>query len=938
MKTTTTPTAPTTRHATLRLLAALFFLCLFAPVAMGEGDTYWQDQQSEVADKLVNGNGGEGGKNDPILIASAEELAYFAKQVNSNAAIKYGSNGSINPKGSGFINYYFSLSSDIDLSKHYWTPIGNVDHPFYGNFDGGGHRVSGLKVKVEAEIEAYVGLFGKTSSGTIQNLGVCLAEEGIQVTTKTESGSAYAGGIAGQALSIRNCYVEGPKTRTGTAKVIAIAPQKGVCFAGGIVGSLLATSSIAHCYATVDVTAEGDYESYAGGIAGRSQGSIFYTYATGAVEATNGDNCAGGICGFAPQKSSLSNNLALNKSIKGDKGKSNRILGVGKAPLTSNFASTNIALIPSAGDILPTADGLNGADTWIETFHTDLIPDPDGTTNEWATAWEWPQADSGNLPKLKKVKGEEGSFTYGGVLTGQSDIDPNLSTAEVFPLILGVHIAAGVSVDLAYRDGKWLCNIQGSKDPFRPFNGTVKGADCPVILKPENSSDTPELIFDGVIWRNNETFLTISDGASLIMTVNNKVNINASATNPAIVNAGTLTIKAGNPNTLTVSSPSAAIKNTGTLILEGNGIYLVGGERTIEGEGTVSFNSPMVEWQFASALKGKVIKWEDVTFELDKSAHDLCQSMATTCVPINHSFGLTAGPADNLVTQQGHGGDNNYTTSFTAQDGQRTVFADVKPICFRIHLIQPAGGDLTVTYKDGSPLPNDNYVATGTQLTLLCTPEDNYILESYQSGPAADNLPDLQGNEVTVGESDLWLSARLRYERPTPPPPPAPVYYTVTLPQIEGATTDPGPDEYEVESWDSFRFYLTIDSAYSESQPIVTTDRGETLVPRTSDGAYLVKYVRTDVEIFIDGLIKNPPPVANEAISTDALVPQIWAEGSMLCIRMAEALPSAPVRIFTPDGRLHASFASTPGLNRRQLPTGIYIVRIGETACKVIIR
>ena len=155
---------------------------------------------------------------------------------------------------------------------------------------------------------------------------------------------------------------------------------------------------------------------------------------------------------------------------------------------------------------------------------------------------------------------------------------------------------------------------------------------------------------------------------------------------------------------------------------------------------------------------------------------------------------------------------------------------------------------------------------------------------------------------------------------------------------MEGVTTDPVPGEYKVESWDTFRFYLTIDSAYSQSKPVVTTDRGKTLVPRTSDGGYLVKYVRCDVEIFIDGLIKNDP-VANEAIApADALVPQIWAEGSMLCIRMAEALPSAPVRIFTVDGRLHASFASTPGLNRRQLPTGMYIVRVGNTVRKVIIR
>ena len=164
------------------------------------------------------------------------------------------------------------------------------------------------------------------------------------------------------------------------------------------------------------------------------------------------------------------------------------------------------------------------------------------------------------------------------------------------------------------------------------------------------------------------------------------------------------------------------------------------------------------------------------------------------------------------------------------------------------------------------------------------------------------------------------------------------VYYTVTLPLVEGAVTDPVAGDYEVESWSTFRFYLTLDTAYNQSQPVVTTSRGETLQPRTSDGAYLVKYVRTDVEIFIDGIEKNPPPVANEPIRAAAPEPEIWSENACLCIRLPEGLPSSPVRIFTPEGRLLDSFGSVPGLNRRQLPTGIYIVQVGATVRKVAIR
>ena len=223
-------------------------------------------------------------------------------------------------------------------------------------------------------------------------------------------------------------------------------------------------------------------------------------------------------------------------------------------------------------------------------------------------------------------------------------------------------------------------------------------------------------------------------------------------------------------------------------------------------------------------------------------------------------------------------------------------------------------------------------------MTLSYTENPNYRFSEYLSGSSADDLRTLSGNTILMPDADLYLSVRFNYEDPTPPPPPPTVYYTVTLPFVEGAVTDPVAGDYEVESWSTFRFYLTLDADYDESQPVVTTSRGETLQPRSSDGAYLVKYVRTDVEIFIDGIVKNPPPVANEPIRVAAPEPEIWSENACLCIRLPEGLPSSPVRIFTPEGRLLDSFRSVPGLNRRQLPTGIYIVQVGATVRKVAVR
>ena len=255
-----------------------------------------------------------------------------------------------------------------------------------------------------------------------------------------------------------------------------------------------------------------------------------------------------------------------------------------------------------------------------------------------------------------------------------------------------------------------------------------------------------------------------------------------------------------------------------------------------------------------------------------------------------------------------------------------------------LHIVSPTGGTLKVTDKDGNELSDGSKIVSGTLLTLSYTESPNYRFSEYLSGSSADNLRTLSGNTIQISDADLYLSARFNYEDPTPPPPPAPIYYSVFLPSVEGAVTDPVAGTYDVESWSTFRFYLTLDADYDESQPVVTTSRGETLQPRTSDGAYLLKNVCTDVEVYIDGIEKNPPPVANEPIRAAAPEPEIWSEDACLCIRLPEGMPTSPVRIFTPEGRLLDSFGSTPGLNRRQLPTGIYIVQVGVTVRKVAVK
>lgn len=90
--------------------------------------------------------------NDIYVIATADDLLYFATMVNS---------GSTSIKG--------ILATDIDMSGKIWTPIGTYSVPFQGIFDGNGYTVSNLTMADNASYD-YAGLFGYAKNATIQNV------------------------------------------------------------------------------------------------------------------------------------------------------------------------------------------------------------------------------------------------------------------------------------------------------------------------------------------------------------------------------------------------------------------------------------------------------------------------------------------------------------------------------------------------------------------------------------------------------------------------------------------------------------------------------------------------------------------------------------------------------------------------------------------------
>ena len=199
-----------------------------------------------VATSFAGGTGTEG---DPYQIATAEQLAYLAKQVNA---------------GTDCSEVFFKLTAEINLGGKEWTPIGTgYSNAFTGKFSGDGHKIKNLTINSESD---YIGLFG-CNGGTIKNVGI-------------EGGSVTGGSIVGGVCSVNdgtisNCY--NTASVTGGYKV------------GGVCGENYGT--ISNCYNTGSVTGT-EYD--VGGVCGKNYYNISNCYNTGSV---TGYSLVGGVCG-----------------------------------------------------------------------------------------------------------------------------------------------------------------------------------------------------------------------------------------------------------------------------------------------------------------------------------------------------------------------------------------------------------------------------------------------------------------------------------------------------------------------------------------------------------------------------------------------------------------------------------------------------------------
>ena len=249
----------------------------------------WSDY---VAESFASGTGT---KEDPYQIATPEQFAKLAVDVNSgvpdNNEYHYGE--------------YFELKNDIDLSGKTWTPIGYGDQsskPFQGYFDGKDHTVTGLYVD-ERGNNCFAGLFGVAVASTNETVlkNIIIKDAEVYAGNKTDESEAhYGAGVLIGSISING---------GSNANYLAIENCKcygkvdSKMYAGGLIGRSN-YGKITNCVADVDVTGS----SCSGGFAGCTWDStISNNQSAGSVMCEG--YCGGGFVGYS-SSSTFTNNKA----------------------------------------------------------------------------------------------------------------------------------------------------------------------------------------------------------------------------------------------------------------------------------------------------------------------------------------------------------------------------------------------------------------------------------------------------------------------------------------------------------------------------------------------------------------------------------------------------------------------------------------------------
>ncbi len=285
----------------LKVLTMVFSLAAVALAADWTGSAVEPENMKKIDGKAF------------YVITTADELAWFAAQVNSGKSV----NG--------------VLSANITLGTTYaWTPIGKDSTKMFQNvFDGGNYTIT----TPYTTTGNFAGLFGVIgANGVVKNVKVASPNithtrnggtiagfnngliDNVVITggsVNTTSDSAYSGGVAGRNNgTISNGQSSVSITKSCSIKSISIGGIVGENLKSAVVMSMINSGSMTGCLLSYNDSKGRSYGSmsfhYIGGIAGYNAGNVIKTENIATIrDSINGGNYGkvdrlhtGGITGY----------------------------------------------------------------------------------------------------------------------------------------------------------------------------------------------------------------------------------------------------------------------------------------------------------------------------------------------------------------------------------------------------------------------------------------------------------------------------------------------------------------------------------------------------------------------------------------------------------------------------------------------------------------
>ena len=252
-------------------------------------------------------------------IQTAQQLGWLRDQVNS---------GDLN----GHTDFSAKLMNDIELTGE-WTPIGKGAYggnPYYGEFNGQGHKITGLSITQEASASVTAGLFGSAGESAGETEIHDLTVEGQVSVTILNGASGYDFMVAGivaysngkvkleRVISKVDVTCDDQRTLNlgsdsasvaglnanaqGSDTIIECANYGMITSKNQVAGNVAGLAVYGYTYMDCGVTVESSFNAGAvtgannvGGLVSLSGGKITNCYNTGKVTATKAGGKAGGL-------------------------------------------------------------------------------------------------------------------------------------------------------------------------------------------------------------------------------------------------------------------------------------------------------------------------------------------------------------------------------------------------------------------------------------------------------------------------------------------------------------------------------------------------------------------------------------------------------------------------------------------------------------------